>query len=425
MLSKQREPSASAPTRTMDRRRFLVTASAVTIGAASAGMLLSPQSAIAASSSYRLREGQQLTVGESIRSQNGQAKLLLQSDGNLVIYSLGVPLWNTKTVGSGAKRLVLQGDGNLVLYASGGRPVWHTRTGGTDASEFRIEDYGLIKLVNPGGKVRWHNNTRSRALYRGKELRVGQILVANDLGYRLVLQGDGNLVLYRKGGSAKWSSRTNTGDAAERPTRLVHQNDGNLVLYTADGRWKWQSATASTSSHRLLLQKDGNLVLYTKSREPLWHRHDDTSRRPGDRTSTPKGSKNGAEILAAAKTYPSGEWAGQCKAFVGNRVRDVMGFYPTGYQEGFARAGATSVSAADAAPGDIIQVTPAGSTDATAERDYFAGRGKLHTAIIERNRGSGVYAVIDSNWGGDERIRHHDIDPSRWAPGDIVKYWRF
>ena len=295
---------------------------------------------------------------------------------------------------------------------------------GTDASEFRLEDYGLIKLVNPAGKVRWHNGTRSRALYRGKELRVGQILVSNDLAYRLILQGDGNLVLY-KSGTAAWSSRTNTSDSGERPKRLVHQGDGNLVLYTGDGRWKWQSATASSSSHRLLLQTDGNLVLYTKTGQPLWHRHDDTSRRPGEPVQNSSGSTVGAKILASAQGFSPGTWGGQCKAFAGNRVKDATGSYPSGYQEGFASAGAKPVSASNAGPGDIIQVTPAGSNDDTAVDDYYAGRGKLHTAIVEKNKGGGLYAVIDSNWGNDEKVQHHDFNPGQWAPGDVIKFWRF
>ena len=55
---------------------------------------------------------------------------VLQSDGNLVVYSsTGTAIWASNTVGSGADRLVAQSDGNLVLY-SPTRAVWATNTVG-------------------------------------------------------------------------------------------------------------------------------------------------------------------------------------------------------------------------------------------------------------------------------------------------------
>ena len=48
---------------------------------------------------------------------------------------------------------------------------------------------------------------------------------------KLVMQGDGNLVLYR-GNSAKWASDTH----GKKGEKLVMQDDGNLVLYDAGNK---------------------------------------------------------------------------------------------------------------------------------------------------------------------------------------------
>jgi len=59
---------------------------------------------------------------------------------------------------------------------------------------------------------------------------------------KLVMQGDGNLVLYGKDNSAVWS--TNTHKRANGPYNFVMQEDGNLVLYAEGNRVLWASNTA-------------------------------------------------------------------------------------------------------------------------------------------------------------------------------------
>jgi len=84
----------------------------------------------------------------------------------------------------------------------------------------------------------------------------------------------------------------------------------------------------------------------------------------------------------------------------------------SGYQQGYARAGGVEVPSADAVKGDIIQVTPVGSTDATVDSMYAAGRTALHAAIVVANNGSNSFYVIDSNWGRNELVHHHnDFNP--------------
>jgi hypothetical protein len=97
-----------------------------------------------------------------------------------------------------------------------------------------------------------------------------------------------------------------------------------------------------------------------------------------------------------------GTYQGQCWPWVKRVVFDAtgrtMGF---DYREGFFEAGAVEVTAAEAGPGDVIQIAHA--TWTAPDADYPG----LHTAIIIRNNGDGTFDAIDSNqrWDGMVRLR--------------------
>jgi hypothetical protein len=54
----------------------------------------------------------------------GADMLTFQSDGNLVYYQNGQPIWNTQTFGRNAARLAFQSDGNIVVYNTSNQPIW-------------------------------------------------------------------------------------------------------------------------------------------------------------------------------------------------------------------------------------------------------------------------------------------------------------
>jgi len=55
--------------------------------------------------------------------------LVMQTDGNLVLYAAGAAVWSTGTNGTGTQnRLVMQSDGNLVIYTQLNHPVWSSKT---------------------------------------------------------------------------------------------------------------------------------------------------------------------------------------------------------------------------------------------------------------------------------------------------------
>ncbi|MEU9478764.1 hypothetical protein [Streptomyces sp. NPDC048191] len=98
---------------------------------------------------------------------------------------------------------------------------------------------------------------------------------------RLVMQYDGNLVMYRKrDGAAIWSTGTHGHDGAY----AVMQTDGNLVVYTASGKYPvypwgvrpyetptralWSSHTYGNADAWAMMQNDGNFVIYNSTGGP-------------------------------------------------------------------------------------------------------------------------------------------------------------
>ncbi|KAK9144333.1 hypothetical protein Sjap_004236 [Stephania japonica] len=128
----------------------------VTLGIALLSMLLIINGAVAKDTIYN---GQSLNTNEYL--ENGIYRFIMQGDCNLVLYKNGnVPLWNSRTAGrGGACMATLQNNGNLVI----------------------LSDTGIV----------WTSNT-----YRGPN------------SYRLVVQGDGNVVIY---GAALWATNTAQG----------------------------------------------------------------------------------------------------------------------------------------------------------------------------------------------------------------------
>lgn len=102
------------------------------------------------------------TATDKLTSPNAKYKLVMQTDGNLVVYDGTRPIWasNTNGKGVGPYQATMQDDGNLVVYDSTRKPLWASNT--------------YRKGVAP---------------------------------YRAVMQDDGNFVVYA-GATATWSSKS-------------------------------------------------------------------------------------------------------------------------------------------------------------------------------------------------------------------------
>ncbi|MFD9823563.1 hypothetical protein [Streptomyces violascens] len=78
---------------------------------------------------------------------------------------------------------------------------------------------------------------------------------------RLVMQSDGNLVVYDEFNRARWASNT-----VGQGWTARFQTDGNFVVYTRSNRPVWASNTDGRPGSRLVVQDDGNVVIYDGSR---------------------------------------------------------------------------------------------------------------------------------------------------------------
>jgi predicted Ser/Thr protein kinase len=93
------------------------------------------------------------TVVETVRS-----KLIMQTDGNLVLYDKdGTARWASQTSGAG-NTAVFQADGNLVVYNAQTQPVWASNTGGANGATLKVLEDGNMVIATDGAVV-WQTNT--------------------------------------------------------------------------------------------------------------------------------------------------------------------------------------------------------------------------------------------------------------------------
>jgi hypothetical protein len=109
-----------------------------------------------------LTANQELTANKSVASCNGTYTLIMQGDGNLVLYQGSTPLWASNTVGSGADEAIMQGDGNLVLYTSAGAPVWASNTAGNSGAYLDVQNDGNVVINSASGTVLWSTGTAGK-----------------------------------------------------------------------------------------------------------------------------------------------------------------------------------------------------------------------------------------------------------------------
>ena len=191
-----------------------------------------------------LKPGQRLNRGDSLFSALGAFRLTLETDGNLVLYTIveeqlpddvravlahspevmklyTTRIWSLRTsvgnerVGQGSY-CVMHDDGNFAVYDSDGRICFDSGTRGNPGSYLRCQDDGNLVIYTPDSNPIWSSGTHSRSsdefepvaakarrtLNLAKDLKPGEQLNRGDslfsaLGaFRLTLQMDGDLVLY-------------------------------------------------------------------------------------------------------------------------------------------------------------------------------------------------------------------------------------
>jgi YD repeat-containing protein len=112
-----------------------------------------------------------------------------------------------------------------------------------------------------------HDKADNRTRYTIKnvvlQLGPGQSIQSADGRFQLVMQGDGNLVLYQ-GSQALWVTPGTWGTT----NTAAFQTDGNFVVYGPSGPL-WASSTYAPGAE-IALQNDGNLVIYAMNGSAVW-----------------------------------------------------------------------------------------------------------------------------------------------------------
>lgn len=210
-----------------------------------------------------------LMSNEWLMSSNGAYQLIMQGDGNLVLYRLAdmQALWSSRTAGNPGAFAIMQGDGNLVVYLDG-RPIFNTRTQANPGARLVMQTDGNLVIYSPSDKALFASRTVQRlppptqpardALQANEMLLPNESITSISGEFLLIMQGDGNLVLYRLDDARPlWSSRT----AGNPGAFAIMQGDGNLVVYLAN-KAIFNTRTQGNPGARLVLQSDGNLVIF-------------------------------------------------------------------------------------------------------------------------------------------------------------------
>lgn len=233
--------------------------------------------------------GEALLPGDVVPGEGG-TRLLMQLDGNLVLYRGTTPLWDSRTAGNPGAGAVMQLDGNFVVYSADRRPVFSTGT--RDFGVLRVEDTEISVMSYDEGLTYslWSSNSRTAADPRGAngvvapgdELDPGEFRSAGSC--RLVMQTDGNLVQYcatSSGLRAVFSTGGVAGPASRDEIAIsavaLMQADGNFVVYrTVESEITGPVFDTGTrgAGNALVLQRDTNLVVYGPGGRPRWSRVD-------------------------------------------------------------------------------------------------------------------------------------------------------
>ncbi|MFP5282518.1 MAG: hypothetical protein ACLGIF_03605, partial [Actinomycetes bacterium] len=215
----------------------------------------------------------------------------------------GRTLWSAGTTGP-AGVCLLEPNGELVI-ADPDRPLWSSGTSRQPGSRLVLQDDGNAVLYSAAGLPVWTTNTTQPAwpsgpLAGGSRMRSGEVLEpgtqleSESRRYRLAYGEDGDLVLRRTAdGGVLWSSGT-----AGRAGICVLQADGNLVLYDADVEPVWAANTWAHPGSTVTLAEDGALSIRTADGTVVWATAPDPSPLPGSESAAPTPEQMAAELAA-------------------------------------------------------------------------------------------------------------------------------
>jgi hypothetical protein len=176
--------------------------------------------------SNALLANQFLFANQCIVSQSGQYFLYMAPDGNLFIYDLAhnIGTWGPGTYGHPGAFAVMQPNANFAVYDAASNFLWASNTYGTGASVLRMESDGRIILYKPWWSTGPHTAQNPSPLPHPQPsectdvgegsgwtgvIGPGQCFVSPNGIFEVVLQGNGELVLYDRSANPRKPLWTN------------------------------------------------------------------------------------------------------------------------------------------------------------------------------------------------------------------------
>ena len=372
---------------------------AALVAAVAVCLALVPLVAGATTTSDTLTAPATLGTDAKIVSANGNFRLIMQSDGNVVLYTIqNRALWSSGTYRYPGGTFVVQTDGNLVVYAPGHGAVWASGTNGSGGSRLRVQNDGNLVLYTSAGKAVWATNTLvpsgtndnpvASATLRGPAVMApNSTLTAPHGAYRAVMQSDGNFVVYA-GGTALWA----TGTYGHSGAHLALQSDNDLIVYSTTNAVLWSAHTANTGANQLLLGDDGELRLYDPPGHVRWQSQADSFVVPsGSFTVTGNGNGHG---------HGMSQYGARGAAIANLNAAAIVAFYYPG----------TTLTTLSSEPTMRVQISAAGGNTCLVAKAglHATGPGLAATALPTTGRirlvpsGSGIaiQASTGSSCGG-------------------------
>lgn len=210
----------------------------------------------------RLDSGGTLAPGAHLVSPDRSQDLWMKPDGNLVLTGPGGARWasGTNSAANAGSRAVMDPSGTLFLVNPAGTRT-ALRPAAPAGSRTAVSNGGGLELRRPDDTL-VSTTVRPATLTATTGLAAGEELQSPSGVYRLIMQTDGNLVLYGPAG-ALWASSQQSSSPVVAGSRAVLQSDGNLVVYAPDNHYTF--AAFGRPGDYLVLQDDANLVLYSPS----------------------------------------------------------------------------------------------------------------------------------------------------------------
>lgn len=198
-------------------------------------------------------------------STSSSVTVAMQTDGNLVEYAWGYPIWASATVGHGGAYATFA-NGVLSVVDPSGTVLWRSAPQVGAGAVMYLDR--TLHIHDANGNERWFVSSgvglSTLFLPQNSAVAVG---TAN---HQLVMQDDGNLVFYNAAYRPIWATGT-----------YGHNGQGFNGQFTPDGdlevnsQWGavWFDPAPSGNACVLNLQNDGNIVIistYNNTHNILW-----------------------------------------------------------------------------------------------------------------------------------------------------------